>query len=450
MKIHWHLIGNILFAILSVVYCLVAPSEMNGPFCQIVTATFVIHNIWHFATLDKKNWMGFELFFAIAFFFINFLFPTVVYPIDPNYAFFARSFNVLVISRSTAIAYLGYAWYLLGTTTILHGERPEPTPATVTISHRQMSAIFGLAMLSFALFIVLGGWTALQSVYADGEDLNEVGIYSYFRVLFIIFSYLLAAFVFRVKGWQKWLYITFLFICIILLLATGSRTFALGTMLILLVGFNNNIRRFRFWEIAIVILLGVAALYAIVALRSKEGFSDTNGTGSSIGILGVFMDLIINNRNLYVLVNFADTHELTWFHGFLVDIFAPIPGATSVLLSLTGERIEMIHGGHLPTLIDLGADAGWGLGTNMIGEIFRSFGYVGTILYMLLVGHIIKTTYYHSVHNIYAYVVYYILCSHAVMWGRAPLLPDMRILTWSLLIVFLLTRPIQLTWKKEE
>lgn len=394
--------------------------------------------------------MGFELFFGIAFFFINFLFPTVVYPIDPNYAFFARSFNVLVISRSTAIAYLGYAWYLLGSTTILHGERPEPTPTELTMSHRKMGLIFGLAMLSFVLFMILGGWAALQSVYAEGEDLNEVGIFSYFRILFIIFSYLLAAFVFRVEGWRKWLYITFLMVCIVLLLTTGSRTFALGTMLILLIGFNNNIRRFRIWEIVIVILLGVAALYAVVVLRSKDGFSDSDGTGSSIGILGVFMDLIINNRNLYVLVDYADTHGLSYLHGMLVDIFSPIPGMTSVLLTVTGERIEMISGGTLPTLIDLGADASWGLGTNMIGELYRSFGYVGTVLYMFGIGHLVKTCYYRSVDNIYAYVVYYILCSHAVMWGRAPMLPDMRIITWSLLIVFLLTRPVQLTWKKEE
>lgn len=448
MRIHWHLIGNILFAILSVVYCIVAPSGMNGLFCQLVTATFVVHNIWHFATLDKKNWMGFELFFGIAFFFINFLFPTVVYPIDPNYAFFARSFNVLVISRSTAIAYLGYAWYLLGTTTILHGERPEPTPAAITISHRQMTLIFGLAILSFVLFMVLGGWAALQSVYADGEDLNEVGIYSYFRVLFILFSYLLAAFVFLIDGWQKWIYLGYLMICILLLLLTGSRTFALGAMLILLVGWNNNIRRFRWWEIAIVILLGAIALYTVVVLRSKDGFSDSDGTGSSIGILGVFMDLIINNRNLYVLVDYADTHGFTWFQGFLVDLFTPIPGMAGVLQKLTGLPYEMINGGSLPTFIDLGADASWGLGTNMIGEIYRSFGHIGTALYMLLMGHLIKTTYFHANSNIYAYVIYYIFCSHAVMWGRAPFLPDLRYITWAVLIVYILYRPVQIYWKR--
>lgn len=448
MNIRWHLIGNILFAILSVIYCCMAPGEMNVSFCTLVTVTFLAHNIWYFATLDRKNWMGFELFFGISFFFINFLFPTIIYSIDPEYGIFARSFNVMVISRSTAIAYLGYAWYLLGATSILHGRRPEPTPTSLSMSHGRMSLIFGLAMMSFILFMVLGGWTALQAVYADGEDLNAVGLYSYFRVLFIIFSYLLAAFVFTIKGWRKWLYITFLMVCVVLLMMTGSRTFALGTVLILLVGFNNNVRRFRFWEIAIVILLGIVALYTIVVLRSKDGFSETDGTGSSIGLLGVFMDLIINNRNLYMLVDYADTHSFTWFQGLLVDIFTPIPGMAGLLPKLTGLPYEMINGGSLPTYIELGADSNWGLGTNMIGEIYRSFGYVGTAFYMLMVGHLIKTTYFHSRSNVYAYVLYYILCSHAVMWGRAPFLPDLRYITWALLIVYVLSRPVQISWKR--
>lgn len=448
LNTRWHLIGNILFAILSMVYCCMAPGEMSVSFCRLVTVTFLVHNIWHYATLDRKNWMGFELFFAIAFFFINFLYPTVIYSLDPDYGVYERSFNMMVISRSTAIAYMGYAWYLLGTTTILHGERPEPCPAAIIIPHRQMNVIFGLAILNFALFMVLGGWGALRSVYADGGDMTEVGIYSYFRVLFTLFSYLLAAFVFLIDGWQKWLYLGYLVICILLLLMTGSRTFALGVMLTLLIGWNNNIRRFRWWEIAIVILLGMITLYAVVVLRSKDGFIEAKGTGSSIGILGVFVDLIINNRNLYVLVDYADTHSFTWFQGFLLDLFNPIPGMAGILQKLTGQPYEMINGGSLPTYLELGADATWGLGTNMIGEIYRSFGYTGTAIYMLLVGHLVKTTYFHASTNVYAYVVYYILCSHAVMWGRAPFLPDLRYITWALLIIYVLFRPLQTSRKK--
>ena len=66
-------------------------------------------------------------------------------------------------------------------------------------------------------------------------------------------------------------------------------------------------------------------------------------------IMDIFGDLIVNNRNLYVLVDYADTHELTFFHGMLIDIFSPIPRASSWLVKIFNEPIELLHGG-VPTI----------------------------------------------------------------------------------------------------
>lgn len=449
MKYRLSIITNLFFAILAIIYCCIAPDTMDVSFCQMVSYTFIIHTMLYFAFMDRKNWLGFEFFFAISFFITNFIYPVVIYPVLPNAGFFAYGFNSDVISRATAIAYLGYASFLMGTTKIVNRYRAEPTPSDIEVSSRQLFLIFLFASVSFIGFMAFGGLKALTSVYSEQADLNETGIYSYFSNLFTITVSMLAIFLFKAKTHNKWLYLCAVLFCMLMMLSTGSRTLAIGVVLILLVSFNNNVRKFRFLEILAIIAVGSIILYFIVLARSA-----TAGTSSDdvvlkmqtekeqLGIVSAFMDLIINNRNLYVLVDYADHHSLTYVSGMLVDIFSPIPGMSNILIKLTGKPIEMIHGGMLPTYLEFGRGSNWGLGTNMIGEAFRSFGYVGVVVSMFLLGQIIKATYYRSRTNKYMFMLYLMLTAHSVFYPRGPILYDPRTVVWSLCIAYIVFGPI--------
>ena len=450
MKLSILAINNIFFCIVAVVLCLVAPDNLNIAFCQMIAGLYVLQNILHFVFLDKRNWLGFELFFAFAFFFINFVYPVFIYPILPDFSLFSFSFNSDLIPKSTAIAYLGYTFYLLGCTQITNIDREEPLPPTFNVETSHVTIIFFMTFFFFACYLVTGGLTAMKSVYSGGGDINEVGIYSYFKLLFTISSYLLAIFSFRLQSRIKWLFILSLLICMLMMLSTGSRTLTIGLVLIMVVAFNNNIRRFRWYEISIIVCMGILVLYYIMLNRTGNVTKEvtTSINDSDVGILSAFLDLIINNRNLYVLVDYASTHPLTYFHGMLIDITAPIPGISSILVSATGEPIELLHGGMLPTYLEFGTGSAFGLGTNMVGEAYRSFGYPGTIIMMFTIGHLVKTTYYMGRTNIYMYLLYYLLVSHSVMYGRGPIIMDLRLITWALALLYCINFPIKFAFNK--
>jgi len=450
MKVSLPFIINLAFAVISIIYCIIVPGHLDISFCQMIAATYVLQNFLFFIFLDRKNWLGFELFFCISFFFINFVYPVFVHPVAPDFSAFAFSFNIDIIPKSTAIAYLGYTSYLLGCTNILCKERIEPIPPAIKVETSHVTIIFLMVIFFFSCYIATGGLKAMKSVYGGDGDINEVGLYSYFKLLFTISSYLLAIYSFRLQTTIKWVFIASLLVVMLLILSTGSRTLALGLALIMIVSYNNNIRRFRFYEIMIIAGMGVVVLYSIMLNRVSDISQNVTDSinDSDVGWLNAFLDLIINNRNLYVLVDYATTHSYTLFHGMLADLTAPIPGASSVLVSLTGEPIELIHGGMLPTYLEFGTGSAYGLGTNMVGEAFRSFGYPGTVIFMFAIGYVVKTTYYYSSSNTYLYLLYYLLVSHSIMYGRGPIIMDLRLITWALGLLYLINLPVKFVLNK--
>lgn len=431
---------NIICVVVSTVLFLAAPEHYDYAYCNALMWLYIVQNILFFVSNKRRHWFGFEFVFCISFFFVNFVYPVFYYPTRPDFSFFEMPFNHDVITRATALAYFGYTWYLLGATRMLQLRRTEPEKPQFEINMNQYLWFFGVTVVSFVLWVVTGGLAQLQSVYSGGGELSDVGIYSYFNNIFTIGCFLMAIFLFRLKRQDRWFYIVVLLFCLSVILLTGSRQLAISIVLILAVSFSLYVYRLKFWQIALLMVVGACGLYAIMMVRRlgvNPELWQAKLSGLELGsVLDVFQDLIINDLNLFVLVEYADTHALTWLHGMLLDITSPIPGMASRIVAWTGEPKELLHGGDLPSYILLGPDAGWGTGTNMVGEAYRSFGLVGTAIAMLLIGVIVKEAYYRAYNNVYWYALSFLFVSHALIYPRAPLLFDPRLVTWSLLLLW--------------
>ena len=230
---------NIAFAIAATVLYIKAPWTYSYDYCVALMVCFIVQNVLFFATNKRKHWLGFEFFFALSFFLVNFVYPVFYAPTERIYwSFFSFSFNDNFVTRATALAYFGYAWYMLGATRILQLKREEPDEPTFTISMRQYLWFFGITMVAWVLFVATGGLAALQSVYAEGSNLRDVGIYSYFNNIFTIGCYFLAIFIFRLPKQKWWFYLAVIASFMLILLSTGSRQLAVGLALILVVGFS--------------------------------------------------------------------------------------------------------------------------------------------------------------------------------------------------------------------
>lgn len=441
---------HIAFAIVSIIFCAIAPAGFDSHLCQTIAACYCVQTLLYFLFNGKKNFVGFEFFFCIAFFFANFAYPLFYYPDHENWMFFFYPWNRAVITRATAIAYLGYTFFMLGITRWVKMDRKEPIKVEFSVSMNQYLILFILTVASFALYVYFGGWAAMRAVYNGSGSLRDVGIYSYIYVIFTLCIYLMAIFVFHLRQAQWWFYLLTMGVCIILILATGSRTVVLAIGLILIVGWNNNVRRFKVWEILIVTLVGVFSLWLIMQTR-KEGNNSVMDIIHSMKpseFVDIFADLTINGMNLYILVDYGMKHTADLFNGMLIDLATPIPGMAKYIVAWTGRPYETLSAQEMSTYIMLGENSSWGMGCNMIGDAFRAGKYIGVALSMFLIGSFVKASYYRSRTNIYWYAVYYLLVSYAVFYVRGPILFPLRVLCWTLLLLWGVRSLTTFDWNK--
>ena len=437
---------NIIFCIASTVLVFSAPETYSYNFCLSIAILYLIQNVFYFILKKDKNIVCFEFLFMIAFFFTNFAYPIAYYPTVERYVSnFNFPFNENIISKGTAIAYFAYTFLLLGLTKKSWKKEKLSVKENFSFPPYMLRIIFLLTLITFLIFFISGGVTALRDVYSNEGDINEVGVFSYFNILFTIFCYLLAMFLFRnTKNSSIVLYGLFILLFGGILLTTGSRAFAIGLFSIIIVSFNDNYKKIPFLWVALGIILGAFALTFIVFVRSTN-FSQANWFESGLAVMqlnsvfDIFLDLIINNRNLYVLVDYTDIHGYTYLTGMISEIVSPVPGLVSYILeNVTDKPMELISGGHLTTFLEFGTGSSFGLGSNMVGEAYKSFGLLGVIFFFYMIGFIINKTEEAKNYNIYAYVVYYLLISHAIFYPRATILFNPRIIVWSLLTIYLI------------
>lgn len=436
------IIINTFFAIVAILALIFSPEGYSYYFCLFVAIAFLLHSILYFRFKPDKDIVCFELFFIISFAFVNFIYPIFYYPTTPHVATFVIPFNVNIISKSTAIAYLAFTFFMLGITNKVNVNKYAliQKKSEFRFNKNIFHIYFLITIVCFGLFLFFGGLEALRDVYSGHGDLRKVGTYSYYYNLFTISCLILAIFIFKLKKNEYLFYAIVLLFFILAILTTGSRITIIAIALVMIFGYNMHVNKINRFTVLTMLAVGSLTLFVLVYLR-QHNINDGKWIMAFSKIkfnsfLDIFMDLTCNNRNLYVLVDYADIHSYTYFKGMLVDILSPIPGMTNYLTKLLNEPIEIFTGGALPTYLALGKNSSYGLGTNMVGEAFVTFGYGGVTLGFYLIGHIIKYTRQNAYRSVYMYVIYYVFVSHAIFYPRAPFIINLRTIVWSLLLVY--------------
>ncbi len=457
------LVLNIFFCLLAGLLVYAAPNTYDYGFCVLVLVLFLLNVIYYFVSKQtvSGNVANFDFFFIFSYGMTNFIYPVFYKPNNPNYTVFELPFNDNVISKSTAIAYLGFTFFVLG---ICNYRKLKIKKAKTNnkplfkINSLFIKSIFLVAILSFIGYVATGGLTVIQKVYSsgDGGKLTEVGVYSYFNNVFVICANLLAIFVFLIKDkMTKIMAFAFIIICGLIMLTTGSRTLILGLGLILIVSYGTFVRRITMPVMTLFILIGSFFMTIIQTSRSQEFSSKSWSSSASKNVeiespFDIFNDLIINNRNLYVLVDFADEHQNVFFLSAISDLTSPLPGLFRYVSDSMNVPKELISGGDLPTFLELGPNSDWGLGTNLVGETYVGYSYFGVCIILFLWGFAVRKSYDASENNIYAFVIYFLLVSHAIFFPRAFYLYQPRTVVWSLLLVFILLKITNALYRKRK
>lgn len=432
----------IFLLIISLGLLLWAPDNYSQVFCIYCFIVFVTA-AW--ALLDNnirayKSLFLFEVLFTLSFLFANYVYPVFIYVYDPYFSLFRFSFNEYIISKCTALATVGYVSYCIGQIKETSVPQQATSRGNYVLSPINTFDIFILFTL-FLLFLI-PNLTALRSGYSESGG----GGFFYLFALIFIYKYFAHS---RGITSRSTSLVFFLLIgsYIIVSFLLGNRGEPMYLCVAILYCYHTYVKKIsniRFLTLAAVGLI-VFYFIGIVRISSNQvGVSSRSERISSWEAEDSFLrygnELIINNRSLFVLVDYADNTGFSYGKTWSVNFFSMVPFGQSFALNVLGIPKQEFSTTHLTTYLEFGEDDpnAFGLGTNLIGDIYVSFGTIGVLLLMYLFGLVVRRVHDNSIKAYSYYQVFYIiLLALSVYYTRATLFSPMQMLSWTFVISLL-------------
>lgn len=383
-----------------------APNEYNYSFCFVQMLVALLSSVVFIVYISRDNgFVNFHTFFLFSYFCINYLHAVFVYPDDSLFPVFRQfKYNHDIIPYALAVAQVGLQSYILG---VLWGDKRKvklrgyvQTYSNLFMVHTlENISLFASFCLFVFVFFVLRNTGGLQHLYPR-LMLLVVAIISlsvYLKAL-----YLTATTHYSVKQLIKLNIKNILTICLFVfsLLYIGSRGNVLFLMLYILGVINCYYFRIKL-KILLPCFIVALLLMAIITVTriTSINFTTTSVVDvlqygwdeiarSSNALLVVFTDLIVNARNLYDGIEYVKDNGYLFGQSYFSYLFAWLPFGASFFTRLylgqspgdltTSRILTDWHG------------ATYGLGTNMIGDIYMNFSFIGVILMCFFLGNCVR------------------------------------------------------------
>lgn len=393
--------------------------------------------------------MDYDTMFFLSFFFVCFFFPIFVYPYDQTrYWMFLYEYNENLISKGTALSLLGVASYMTGS---VFYKSKNISRTNSRGQYTDTTLIGGLSVFGFICYIVTGGYSALINMYKGEGAVSGVGQYFFIIAYVGIFCMIIA--------WQYNSYIksgnfkllsippywiAYIVMFIFLMLYSGSRGKVINIALLSLGVYSCLFRPFSLKKVAVLSVIGIIFMFSIVLYRS-------NGSENVGQFADVVMDLMINSRNTYAVMEYVDENGFSFGRSMLGYTLAVIPFAQNVIFSLFNIDPDTVSSSLIITKETIGTTSEVGLGTTVIADLYLAFGEIGVICGMAALGLFISYTLENSKKNIYALIAYGIMMCFAVYQPRSEIFFSLRVLIWSLAIMNISRlHPIKIRFGKNE
>lgn len=433
----------IFLSIVSIFLFINAPWGYSIMYIWFCTIVYLTSSIVMLCANCKYTFIKFELFFFIAFFYTNYVYPLIYYPVSPYFSLFRIPFNELYITKGTALATVAISFFNLGIF------EPQPVNLTHKIAFNVKKHLLIPRITIIILFLLF--LPSLYSIYQSHSYSTEfessyVNAILKYLVLYSIFAFIYNHRYNPLKSFLQKSFripiIIFIFIYTILFLLIGSRTIPLNIVLFSLLLINVLIYKISKQKASLFIIIGSITLTAIGI--DREGSGTVNGDITSFWDLGA--DLTINNRSLYVLMEEADENGITYGSTMMMNALSAIPFAQSFYLNYTGQELSKISSANLVTELGTNNPHRFGLGTNLVGDVYVAFGLTGIIVLFWFLGFIIKRLCFGiSRGKTLALLIYALLFMNSIYYTRSGYLTPVRDIVWILGIYWLSNIRI---WKK--
>lgn len=424
-----------LIFVISLLMYFFAPNKYDYTFCLIVLIIFLI-NVGQLLKIQiNKNGIGlfsFSLLFSVSFLFVNFIYPVIIYPIDKGYfpVFDRFYFNENLISKTSALALVGFNSFVLGFLLVKRKVINNIKEFKVLNIYNFIYYVCLIFSAILILYVFLSGLSGIIARKTDTyHEFNQtiLLIVQCLINITIVLNFLLRKPIFN-------LLMVFIFAGIFVYI--GDRGPAIQTVLVMLFSYSILIRKFTKKQIILLITGGFIILTIASSLRSRDGGSIDLSKVRIENSFDFAMDLIVNNRNLYAGYEYALMNGLSYGKSSIYYIFSPIPFLPSFITqNLFGAMPQELSSS---TILTKDVDAGYGLGTNLISDLYMQFALPGVLIFMFLLGLIISKLESRVLSSFNSLLIYITIASFSVYMARSSMFDSVRYIAWSFMIFYII------------
>jgi len=425
----------LLLSLVSIVLYIIRPHEVSMVFTYFCFANFLLSIYFYYRLKAKKNFLDFDTIFILLYAVIGFAYSVFIYnENEPFLIAFSLSFDTNFIPTGSILFVIGIQAYFWGSIAVKEKMmRVEPMDGTTLkpVNNTVLSAI--VILLSFG-FVLSGGVQYYRSIYLYNNTASETGLILQLMSLLLSFSVTAIATEFYNKLIDKSyrlnpVLVVAISIIIILMLYAGNRTLASQLALPILGLYTMYFKDIGKLKIFIFAILATLGMWMIQFSRvGAQVESVENGAE-------LIRDLTIPTRSTYSCMEYIEQNGYTYGKNMLGGIIGAVPSLERLLVQLFGLDSRSIGSAEVLTDFTLGPDPFVGLGTNVIADLFLSFGLPGVLFFMFLLGYFVNLNHYRAkMKHYYSIIIYASMMSFSVFLVRSTYTHPFRLIVWSLLI----------------
>lgn len=427
----------ILYIAIVIVYCLIFGEyihvDFNAKYTIVTIVVYLVSNLVYFR--KRRNIVSFEFLFALTFAVSCFLTYFIV-EAGFGFAFFSFSSNPKSLIKGIALAMIGYHCYLCGLISFKKEENKTISRNCVTVYVKPTMASLAnwICLIIFAIFIAIGGMIVLE-MYSGNVDREEANIGT---LLYWILAYTVAMFAsFSSAKFSKTgtflsnilklnkLFLLNSAIIIPFLLLSGYRSQAMQIIIPLLICYSVYVKRISAKMFFMILTVGMMLMIVIGMTRSGSNIE------SNVTTLYYLRDFNPANASLGFFVDEVNSNGITGGSNYIPQTLSIVP----FLQSVVGNFVDFNSFALSSSKYYTGTfNTESGLGTNIIGDIYYTFGFAGIIIIMFILGRF--CSYLSTQKNKYVFLMYIIFTGNAIFAARVELLYVVRMLAWGCIILF--------------
>lgn len=442
-----NLIFKFLLIIVGTLFIIFSPQHYDRWYCQMIAISSITASLYFLNSIkNKEGYFNFHTIFILGFIIINYEHACFIYPDDEMFPSLSRfPYDGNIIPYSLSIAQMGLFTYMIGSVQSYNKLKSEsrnyfflkksPKPTQIQI----ISLLVSLSVLLYVIYKFIGSHGHL-----------------YPRLMVLIVSINIACFLYSNKGhhftslkdfiiFNKISLTSILIFCISQIII-GSRSEVITIILPILAFINLYVKKIRIRYLILPTLV-MLFFFAIITFTRITSISLTSSSLSSVISYGweiitssenvffyVQTDLIVNSRNLYDGITYTKWNELLYGSSYIPYLFTFIPfGGKFITSLLLGKDIDEVSTAHILSR-NIGAD--FGIGTNIIGDIYMNFSIIGVMIIMYFFGLLVQKCRQST--NPYARILYLSCLGNSLFLSRASWLCWMDVFAMTSICWFIL------------